>query len=107
MGAQTRESMIAKILELSKHGTTMTKLTHDLSMTHRQLRRTMAELVDREFLRFTFTNQGYITTHKGYTFLDGSKTKTRYSRSNKKTVSTRKARTVTKESIEPQRRNRS
>jgi predicted transcriptional regulator len=75
MGAHTRESMIARILDLSKHGATISKLTHDLSMTHRQLRRTMAELVDRGFLRFTSTHQGYITTHKGYIFLDGSITK--------------------------------
>lgn len=101
-----RESMIAKILELCKHGATMTKLTHDLSMTHRQLRRTMAELVDREFLRLTFTNQGYITTHKGYIFLDGSKTKTRYSQSNRKIVTSKEAGKVTKESIDLERRNR-
>ncbi|MGH9982876.1 MAG: winged helix-turn-helix domain-containing protein [Nitrososphaeraceae archaeon] len=107
MGAQTREYVIAKILALSKHGATMTKLTHDLSMTYRQLRRTMAELVDRGLLRFTFTNQGYITTHKGYIFLDRSKTKTRDSRCNKKTVTIRKVRKVIKESIDLQRRNRS
>lgn len=107
MGAQTREYVIAKILDLSKHGATMTKLTHDLSMTYRQLRRTMAELVDRGLLRFTFTNQGYITTHKGYIFLDRSKTKTRDSRCNKKTVTIREVRKVIKESIDLQRRNRS
>lgn len=107
MGAQTRESMIAKILESSKHGATMTKLEHDLSMTRRQLRRTMAELVDREFLRSTFTNQGYITTHKGYIFLEGSKIKTRYSQSNRKIDTTREAREEAKESIDLRRRNRS
>jgi hypothetical protein len=106
MGDQMRESMIAKILELSKHGATMTKLTRDLSMTRRQLRRTMAELVDRGLLRFTFTNQGYITTHKGYIFLDGSKTKTRYSQRNNKTVHTMKGIKVTKESIDIKQRNR-
>jgi predicted transcriptional regulator len=107
MGVQTKESMIVKILELSKHGATMTKLTHDLSMTHRQLRRIMAELVDRGFLRFTFTNQGYITTQKGYIFLNRSKTKTRYSQSSRKIVTTREVREETKESIDLRQRNRS
>jgi len=109
MGDQMRESMIVKILELSKHGATMTKLTRDLSMTHRQLRRIMAELVDRGLLRFTFTNQGYITTHKEYIFLDGSKTKTRYSQRNNRpvhTVHTMKDIKVTKESIDTKQRNR-
>ena len=91
MGTQMRVSKIAEILELSKHGATMTKLTHDLSMSYRQLRRTMAELVDRGFLRYTFTNQGYITTHKGYIFLNRSKTKARYSQHNKNAVTIRKA----------------
>lgn len=53
MGTQTRASKIAKILELFKGVTIMTKLSHDLSMSYRQLRRTMAELVDRGFFRFT------------------------------------------------------
>ena len=63
MGVHARESMVARMLDLSKHGATMTKLTDDLSMTHRQLKRTMAELVDRGFLRFTSTHQGYIRIH--------------------------------------------
>ena len=107
MRAQTKDSVIAKILELSRHGATTTKLTHDLSMTYRQLRRIMAELVDRGFLRFTFTNQGYITTQKGYIFLNRSKTKTRYSQSNRKVVTTREAREGIKESIDLRQRNRS
>lgn len=106
MGAQTRESMLAKILELSKNGATMAELTRDLSMTSRQLRRTMAELVDRGLLRLTFANQGYITTHRGYIFLDGSKTKTKYSQSNKKTVTIRESGKV-ENSIDLRRRNRS
>ena len=106
MGAQTRESMLAKILELSKNGATMAELTRDLSMTSRQLRRTMAELVDRGLLRLTFANQGYITTHRGYIFLDGSKTKTKYSHSNKKTGTIRESGKV-ENSIDLRRRNRS
>ena len=105
MGAQTRESMLAKILELSKNGATMAELTRDLSMTSRQLRRTMAELVDRGLLRLTFANQGYITTHRGYIFLDGSKTKTKYSQSNT-TVTIRESGKV-ENSIDLRRRNRS
>jgi predicted transcriptional regulator len=69
-GVQTKEYIMAKILEASKHGATKTQLTHVISISYRRLRRIMAELVDRRFLRFLASQEIYITTHRGYIFLD-------------------------------------
>jgi predicted transcriptional regulator len=69
-GVQTKEYIMAKILEASKHGATKTQLTHVISISYRRLRRIMAELVDRRFLRFLGSQEIYITTHRGYIFLD-------------------------------------
>lgn len=77
--AQTKEYIMAKILEISKHGATKTQLMHDLSITYRQLRRIMAELVDRRFLRFIASQEVYITTHRGHIFLDKLKKEISYS----------------------------
>lgn len=52
MGVQTKECTMAKILEASKNGATKIRLMHDVSITCRRLRRIMAELVDRRFLKF-------------------------------------------------------
>jgi predicted transcriptional regulator len=68
--AQRKEYIMAKILEVSKYGATKAKLIHELSMTYRQLRRIMAELVDRRYLRFIVSQEVYITTHRGHIFLD-------------------------------------
>jgi predicted transcriptional regulator len=61
---------MAKILEASKRGATKTQLTHVISISYRRLRRIMAELVDRRFLRFLASQEVYVTTHRGYIFLD-------------------------------------
>jgi predicted transcriptional regulator len=90
LGAQTKEYIMAKILEVSKHGTTMTKLMHNLPLTHRRLRRIVAELVDRRFLKFLVSQEVYITTHRGHIFLDKLKKEISYSQdSNKATIITR------------------
>jgi predicted transcriptional regulator len=68
LGAQTKEYIMAKILEVSKHGSTTTKLMHNLPLTHRRLRRIVAELVDRRFLKFLVSQDVYITTHRGTYF---------------------------------------
>jgi predicted transcriptional regulator len=54
---------MAKILEASKRGATKTQLTHVISISYRRLRRIMAELVDRRFLRFLASQEVYIKTH--------------------------------------------
>jgi predicted transcriptional regulator len=84
--------MMAQILEASKSGATKTMLMHDLSLTYRTMRRIMAELVDRGFLRFIISHEVYITTHKGHIFLDKLKTGIRYSQHNDRAVTSKKAR---------------
>jgi predicted transcriptional regulator len=39
-------------------------------LTHEQLRRMTAELVDKELLRYVDVNRVYITTDKGHKFLN-------------------------------------
>jgi predicted transcriptional regulator len=90
--AQTKEYVMAKILEVSKHGTTETELMHDLPLTYRRLRRIMAELVDRRFLRFIFSQEVYITTHRGHIFLAKLKKEISYSQVNNRAVTIKKAR---------------
>jgi predicted transcriptional regulator len=65
---------IAQILEASKGEATKTVLMHDLPLTYRRMRRIIAELVDRGFLRFIISHEVYITTHKGNICLDKLKT---------------------------------
>jgi predicted transcriptional regulator len=85
LGAQTKEYMMAKILELSKHGATKTKLIHNLPLTYRRLR-IMAELVDRRFLRFIVSQEVYITTHRGHLFLNKLKKEISYSQDGAVTI---------------------
>jgi predicted transcriptional regulator len=90
--AQTKEYIMAKILEVSKHGTTKTKLMQNLPLTYRRLRRIMAELVDRKFLRFIVSQEVYITTHRGHIFLAKLKKEISYSQVNIRAVTIKKAR---------------
>jgi predicted transcriptional regulator len=90
--AQMKEYIMAKILEVSKHGTTKTKLMHNLHFTYRRLRRIMAELVDRKFLRFIVSQEVYITTHRGHIFLDNLKKESSYSQDNDRAVTIKKPR---------------
>ena len=91
MEVETKEYVMAKILERSKHGATKTQLMHVISsISYRRLRRIMAELVDRRFLRFLVSQEVYITTHRGHIFLDKLKKEISYSqRSNKAATITR------------------
>jgi predicted transcriptional regulator len=79
MEVQTKEYIMAKILDASKHGATKIQLMHDVSITYRRLRRIMAELVDRRFLKFLVSQEVYITTHRGHIFLDKLKKEISYS----------------------------
>lgn len=64
-------SMItANILKLCKNGCTKEKIIEQTNLSHDQLRRITAEIVDKEFLRYFEHQQIYITTDKGYIFLN-------------------------------------
>lgn len=64
-------SMItANILEVCKNGCTKEKIIEQMYLSHDQLRRITAEIVDKGFLRYIEHQQIYITTDKGYIFLN-------------------------------------
>jgi predicted transcriptional regulator len=69
MALRDREEIIASLLELSKNGVTKAKMRSAISLTPTQLRKILAESVDKGFLQFVVAQQLYITTHKGYLFL--------------------------------------
>jgi predicted transcriptional regulator len=69
MSLVSREDIIVQLLELSKSGTTKAKMKSTLSVSHSQLRKILAEVVDRRFLQFVEPHRLFITTHKGLLFL--------------------------------------
>jgi predicted transcriptional regulator len=66
-----RAKLMRKILEVSKEGNKKEELQRILGLSHRQLRDLTAELADKGFLRHV-KSRGYITTEKGYKFIDAS-----------------------------------
>jgi predicted transcriptional regulator len=62
--------ILANILEICKHGCTKDNVIQETQLSHDQLRRIMAEMVDRELLHYIEASSGYITTDKGYIFLN-------------------------------------
>ena len=70
MSLESREDTSAQLLELSKSGTTKAKMKSSLSISNTQLRKILAELVDKGFLQFIEPQQQYITTHKELKFLN-------------------------------------
>ena len=70
MSFESREDISVQLLELSKSGTTKAKMKSSLSVSNTQLRKILAELVDKGFLKFIELQQQYITTHKGLKFLN-------------------------------------
>ena len=65
MSLESREDISVQLLELSKSGTTKAKMKSSLSVSNTQLRKILAELVDKGFLQFIEPQHQYITTHKG------------------------------------------
>ena len=71
MSLESRDDTSAQLLELSKSGTIKAKMKSSLSISNTQLRKILAELVDKGFLQFIEPpQQQYITTHKGLKFLN-------------------------------------
>jgi predicted transcriptional regulator len=66
-----RTPIFVKILKSCVNGATKQKILKEAApLTHEQLRRITAELVDRELLRYVDVNRVYITTDKGHQFLN-------------------------------------
>ncbi|MFY9798925.1 MAG: winged helix-turn-helix domain-containing protein [Candidatus Nitrosopolaris sp.] len=70
MAIDDASTIIADILKVCKNGCTKEKIIDETNLSHDQLRRITAEIVDKGFLRYLEHQQVYITTDKGYIFLD-------------------------------------
>jgi len=70
MALKDREEVIASLLEVTEKWSDKSKDEGTLSVAPAQLRKILAELVDKGFLHFVEVQQLYITTHKGYLFLN-------------------------------------
>jgi predicted transcriptional regulator len=77
MAIDDASTIMAYILKVCKNGT-KEEIIEETHLSHDQLRRITAEIVDKGFLRYVEHQQVYITTDKGYIFLDskGSNQKT-------------------------------
>ena len=62
--------IIANILETCTNGCTKYKIIQETHVSHDQIRRITAEMVDRELLHYIGVSGMYITTDKGYKFLN-------------------------------------
>jgi predicted transcriptional regulator len=60
----------ADILKVCKNGCTKEKIIEKTHLSQDQLTRITAEIVDKGFLRYIEYQRVYITTDKGYIFLD-------------------------------------
>ncbi len=58
------------ILKTCENGCTKDKIIQETQLSHDQLRRIMAEMVDKELLHYIEASSAYITTDKGYIFLN-------------------------------------
>src|SRR6187200_552871 len=63
-------TIMADILKVCKNGCTKEKIIEETHLSHDQLRRITAEMTDKEFLQYIEHQEVYITTDKGYIFLD-------------------------------------
>jgi predicted transcriptional regulator len=76
MTAQTEnnnDDIYASILSIAKEGASKKEIAQALSMSYQQLRRLSAVLVDRGMLRIDLKKHVFVTTDKGYVFLQNRK----------------------------------
>jgi predicted transcriptional regulator len=68
-GEDIHHKIIAEILNICTDGCTEQKIMEQTHLSHDQLRRIMAEIVDKELLHYIEVRRIYITTDQGYIFL--------------------------------------
>jgi predicted transcriptional regulator len=66
----TYATMLSTILKVCQNGCTKDKIIQETQLSHAQLRRIMAEMIDTELLHYIEASRVYITTDKGYIFLN-------------------------------------
>jgi predicted transcriptional regulator len=72
-GDDLHNKIIAEILKICTDGCTEQKIMEQAHLSHDQLRRIMAEIVDKELLHYIEAHRVYITTDEGYIFLKKSR----------------------------------
>lgn len=77
MKAQTNKNndIYVSILSIAKEGASKKEIAEALSMSHQQLRRLTAELVDKGMLRLEAKKGVLLTTDKGHAFLQNKKSR--------------------------------
>jgi predicted transcriptional regulator len=72
-GDDVHNKIIGEILKICTDGCTEQRIIEQTHLSHDQLRRIMAEIVDRELLHYIEARRIYITTDQGYIFLKEGK----------------------------------
>ena len=72
-GDDLHNKIIAEILKICTDGCTEQSIMEQTGLSHDLLRRTMAEILDRELIHYIEVHGMYITTDKGYVFLKKSR----------------------------------
>ena len=68
-GEDIYHKIITEILNICTDGCTEQKIMEQTHLSHDQLRRIMAEIVDKELLHYIEARRIYITADQGYIFL--------------------------------------
>jgi predicted transcriptional regulator len=68
-----KTKIMREILESSKEGLSKKDMLDNLGLSYQQLREITAELADKKFLRYSEPDGTYITTDKGFKFLEITK----------------------------------
>jgi predicted transcriptional regulator len=63
-------TITADILKICKNGCSKERIIEETHLSCEQIRRITVEIVDEGFLRYIEHEQVYLTTDKGYVFLD-------------------------------------
>jgi predicted transcriptional regulator len=69
IGDDLHNKIIAEILKICTDGCTEQSIMEQTRLSHDLLRRTMAEILDRELIHYIEVHGMYITTDKGCEFL--------------------------------------
>lgn len=72
-GDDLHNKIIVEILKICTDGCTEQSIMEQTRLSHDLLRRTMAEILDRELIHYIEVRGMYITTDKGYVFLKKSR----------------------------------
>lgn len=70
---KNKDDIYASILSFAREGVSKKDIAEALSISHQQLRRLAAELVDQGMLHLDVKKRVFVTTDKGHVFLQNRK----------------------------------